>query len=128
MKCGLIGTVLLVLTVLGNCGWAYDYGQGVDAPHPNSKYWRITGQRLPHSATPQRKHAPLLLRQENMLLREQVYLLKKQIQLLRQHRPCASSSAQDHLREEMATLQRSLHTLTRALSTVRRAQQTLKGF
>jgi hypothetical protein len=78
----MITTVFLCMA-LGSPAQGYDYGSGGDAPHPNSKYWRATGQRPPLPPTSPKQPSLRLLQQENGLLRQQVQLLQQQIEVLR---------------------------------------------
>lgn len=79
----MITTVFLCMA-LGSPAQGYDYGSGGEAPHPNSKYWRATGQRPPLAPTSPKKTSLRLLQQENALLRQQVQLLQQQIEVLRE--------------------------------------------
>ena len=85
----IIATVFLCMA-LGSPAQGYDYGNGVEAPHPNSKYWRVTGQRPPLVSGSSRESALRLLQQDRALLRKQVQLLQQQIDVLR---ACLHSSS-----------------------------------
>ena len=85
----IIATVFLCMA-LGSPAQGYDYGNGGEAPHPNSKYWKVTGQRPPLVSGSSRESALRLLQQDRALLRKQVQLLQQQIDVLR---ACLHSSS-----------------------------------
>ena len=85
----IIATVFLCMA-LGSPAQGYDYGNGGEAPHPNSKYWKVTGQQPPVVSGSSRESALRLLQQDRALLREQVQLLQQQIDVLR---ACLHSSS-----------------------------------
>lgn len=121
-------TTVFVLTViaLSDSAGAYEYGNGTQAPHPNSKYWRITGQTPPLTRDASGKHIIHLLRAEHALLNEETRLLRKQINLLTGHGQCVDDAPTPHLSVELHMLDRSLSALERLLSRVRRARRTFR--
>lgn len=126
MKPKRIATAVFFLTVItiGNSAGAYDYGNGIQAPHPNSKYWRVTGQPPQVSIDGSAPHLISLLHEENTLLNEEAQLLRKQIKVLTEQGKCVKDASKRHLSVELQTLDQSLSTLDQLLYRVRRTRRT----
>lgn len=120
---------LLIIVALSPVARAYEYGNGMDAPHPNSRYWRVVGKRPSQPSTRQQQHGSsvLLLQEENELLKEQVKLFKEQIAILKKEQKRTGHS-QPQYHNGLRSLEQSVSTLDRALYSVRRTRALLQGF